>query len=552
MSSLQGAQPTAPDDSKYAAAFARLDQYVRQRMDSGEERGPGLAIAITNRDRLLHLAIYGFADLAARQPVTPATLFEVGSVGKSFVALALLQQHEAGRLDLSAPITQYLPWFSINSDYPPITVHHVLSHSAGLPTGMNFTASSPRYEVAALRDQHTGAAPGDQFWYSNVGYMLLGLLLEQVSGLPYAAALQHGILDRLDMRDSVPIITHTARPRLAVPYLPLYDDRPWHRGQPLLPTHWLEYTAGDGSVACTIADFVAYLRMMLNRGQGVVSAGSFARFITPAIATDWDDASYGYGIAVRTDPANGHTIISHGGEMVGYHAHLRGDLDDGLGVVAFTNGPGESYDEADYAFKLALAAMCGEPLPDIPPIADPLQISNAAEYAGTYHLGDHPLTVVAEGERLFITHHDAPIPLERRAGDAFYTPHPNFEMYNLVFARDEGSKVVEAFHGPDWYVNESYSGPHQFDYPPHWSAYLGHYRSHNPWMQDFRVFVRKGQLQSISFGTWRRPLTPLPDGSFRLDEEAHSPERMRFDTIVDGQAMRAIVSGADYYRVDTA
>jgi D-alanyl-D-alanine carboxypeptidase len=550
MSSPIGARPVAP--TNLAAAFARIDEYIHQRMASGEQRGPGLAIAITDRRRLLHLATYGYANLDAQQPVTPDTRFEVGSIGKSFVALALLQQYEVGRLNLHAPITDYLPWFSINSEFAPITVHDILSHSAGLPMGMNFTPSSPAYEVAALREQHTGFAPSTQFWYSNVGYMLLGLLLERVSGLSYAAALQRGILDPLGMKNSEPIITHDTRTRIAVPYLPLYDDRPWHTSQPLLPAHWLEYTAGDGSLACTVADLATYLRMLMNRGKGVVSEESFALMTAPLITTEYEGEFYGYGINTRQDEKlGGHTIIFHGGEMVGYHASCTGDMDDGVGVTMFNNGPSDSGPVARFALQVIYSAMQSEPLPELPNVTEPTRIDNAAEYFGTYHTSDGTLNIVADGDALYIMRDNVRIQLERRTGDAFYTTHPDFALYNLLFARNEDNVVVEAFHGPDWYAGEHYTGPTDFSYPDKWSAYLGHYRSHNPWMQDFRVFMRKGDLQSISFGTWRRPMSAQPDGSFRLGAEEYSPERVRFDTVIAGKALRVNISGAEYYRVDT-
>jgi hypothetical protein len=110
---------------------------------------------------------------------------------------------------------------------------------------------------------------------------------------------------------------------------------------------------------------------------------------------------------------------------------------------------------------------------------------------------------------------------------------------------------VEAFHGGDWYTNERYTGPTAFPYPPEWDRYLGRYRSYSPWMNNFRIVVRKGQLLLQWYGLFRRTLTALPNGSFRVGDEAHSPERLRFDAVVDGQAWRANLSGGDYYRVAT-
>ncbi|HLL50099.1 MAG TPA: serine hydrolase domain-containing protein, partial [Thermomicrobiales bacterium] len=102
--------------TRHEEAFAQLDRYVEWQMAA--DNTPGLALALTDRERTLRVATYGFADLAARAPVTADTLFEIGSIGKSFTSLALLREHEAGILDLQAPVTRYLPWFEVRSAFP--------------------------------------------------------------------------------------------------------------------------------------------------------------------------------------------------------------------------------------------------------------------------------------------------------------------------------------------------------------------------------------------------------------------------------------------------
>src|SRR5215208_6260838 len=98
------------------ALFAQLDRIIERRMAA--DNTPGLALALTDRERTLRVATYGFADLGARTPVTPDTLFEIGSIGKSFTSLALLCEHEAGNLDLQAPVARYLPWFEVRFGVP--------------------------------------------------------------------------------------------------------------------------------------------------------------------------------------------------------------------------------------------------------------------------------------------------------------------------------------------------------------------------------------------------------------------------------------------------
>src|SRR5687767_2359436 len=111
--------------------FARLDEYIARHM---RETGvPGLTLALANRDGLIRVSTYGFADLKAKARVVPETMFEIGSVSKSFVGLVLLQLRDEGKLDLNKPVVEYLPWLKINSKFEPITTHHLLSHTAGLP-----------------------------------------------------------------------------------------------------------------------------------------------------------------------------------------------------------------------------------------------------------------------------------------------------------------------------------------------------------------------------------------------------------------------------------
>ncbi|MBN1639585.1 MAG: beta-lactamase family protein, partial [Anaerolineae bacterium] len=115
-----------------AGRFRALDAYVTQRR--AEAQNPALALALTTRHETAYAAAYGAMDLGSREPVTPDTLFQIGSVSKTFAAVAAMQAVEAGRLDLDAPLQAVLPWFEVRSPYDaPITAHHLLSHSAGTP-----------------------------------------------------------------------------------------------------------------------------------------------------------------------------------------------------------------------------------------------------------------------------------------------------------------------------------------------------------------------------------------------------------------------------------
>jgi D-alanyl-D-alanine carboxypeptidase len=531
-------------------AFARLDQFVEQKMRA--DNTPGLALALTDRVRLLHVATYGFADIAARTRVTPDTLFEIGSISKSFTCIALLQLREAGRLDLHQPVARYLPWFQVRSAYEPIALRHLMSHTAGITRGADFDPDSP-YEVWALRETEAAHPPGAHFHYSNDAYKALGLILERMLGRQYGQVIQYGILDPLGMTATTPVFTHEMRKRLVVGYRPLYDDRPAHPSHPLVEATWIEYGGGDGSITSTPADMAMYVRMLLNRGQGprgrILSEESFALMTAPAVRVEeeGEGVAYGYGLGLRT---SGQMYIEHGGGMIGYLSALLGDMDDGLGAIVLQNGPGEPSEIAQFALDTLRAELRGQQPPALPARDDPTRVANAADYAGMYHCGTKLLDLAAEGELLTLRHGDARIILERRGIDSFYVDHPDFALFPLRFER-ANDQVVEAFHGHDWYVGERYDGPTTFEYPQAWVAYPGHYRSHNPWLSNFRIVLRKGALVLAYSWGGEEVLVALDDGTFRVGSAEHGPERIRFEAIVEGRALRANLSGGEYYRFFT-
>jgi D-alanyl-D-alanine carboxypeptidase len=537
----------------YDQAFALLDSFAEQQMQANHT--PGAAVAVTDLEKTLYAATYGFAEVASQTPVTPDTLFEIGSISKSFTAIALLQLHEEGRLEFHAPVTDYLPWFQVRSRYGPITLHHLLCHTAGIIRGTDFTAEG-RFEVWALRDTEATTPPGSRFYYSNVGYKALGLVLEEELGQGYGEIIQQRILTPLGMANTAPVITHDLRKRMAVGYESLYDDRPAHPDQPCAPVTWLEYGMADGSIAATAADMATYVRTLLNRGQGprgpILSEQNFhlmtRRLIEPPEGDEDHGSFYGYGLNIRED--EGHTIISHGGGMVGYYAHMLADLDDGLGVIVLTNGPGEPAETAHFALKLSQAVYRNRELPQLPPAPDPTRIENPADYAGSYRSASRAFALEAQGEQLIMDYGGQRMALEGRGQDRFYVPHPDFARFHLRIGRQEG-QVVEAFHGADWYVTGRYAGQSIADFPPEWAAYPGHYRSHNPWLTNFRVILRKGRLFLVEPWGDEEVLAPLGNGVFRVGDDEHWPERLRLDTVLGGQATRANLSGCDYYRTFT-
>ena len=207
--------------------------------------------------------------------------FEIGSISKSFAAIVAMQFVEAGRLDLHVPVTDLRALVRGPLAFGPITLHHLLTHTAGLIIGMDF-ADDAVPPVWSLRDTSVGFAPGERFRYSNDGYKLLGLILETIGEAPWprhaararAGAAGHG-------RARTPRSRTTRRPTSPTPHQREADDRPPHRGRLLVRAPISISRTADGSIISTAKDMAAYGRMLLNRGAypggRLLSEESFAR-----------------------------------------------------------------------------------------------------------------------------------------------------------------------------------------------------------------------------------------------------------------------------------
>jgi CubicO group peptidase (beta-lactamase class C family) len=532
---------------RFAPAFKRLDEFIVRHMS--EIGAPGMTVSLANRNGLLRSSQYGFADVKSGLKVTPQTLFEIGSISKSFVAMAILQQAEQGKLDLHKPVAEYLPWLKVDSRFPPFTTHHLLSHTSGL-------SGVPLLMRVAATTLRTGSAPGTEFVYSNIGYDLLGFILEAIDKKPFAEIMQRRVLQPLGMTSSAPIISNEIREQMALGYWPLKPDRPFPLRGKLGEAPWVEVPEAAGSIAATTADMGNYLRMLMNRGAGasgrVLAEKTFESFIKPVISSPFrgEAASYAYGLWVSD--INGNTLLRHTGGMVAFSSAMYADITEGVAAFASVNarlaGGYRPVPVTKYALELLSAASRGHELPPLPaPLPSPATIKNAADYAGTFTSTDgKKLVLTSNAEQLILQHGGAGIVLEQAGRDRFLVKHPDFELFALSFGRDK-DRVVEAFHGADWWVSQDYSGPKSFEHPKEWAAYTGHFRADSPWYGSMRLVIRKGQLMIDG----EQSLVPVEANVFRPPGDGGDADRLVFDMLVHGQATRLNFSGIEFFRTFT-
>ena len=319
---------------------------------------------------------YGSADLEWNIPNTPSAKFRLGSLTKQFTAASILLLQERGKLNIDDPVSKYMP--DTPAAWSKITIYNVLTHTSGIPSFTGFPDyattewkdTTPAELVARFRDKPLDFEPGTKFTYSNSGYVLLGYLIEIVSGQTYADFLQQNIFTPLGMKDTGIDSNAAILPRRAQGY----------RRSP----HGIEH---DGYISMTIPFSAGALYSttgdLLKWEQGlfggkVLKPESLAKMTTPF------KSDYGFGIFIRT--VEGHKLITHGGGIEGFNTSLNYYPDDKLTVIVLGNLTGGSPDQiAGYIGKVALGqsvTLTSERKEImLPPATLP-------DYAGTYRVTD--------------------------------------------------------------------------------------------------------------------------------------------------------------------
>lgn len=557
--------PTQPARAATApsveAALDAIAAYAPQAMR--EQGAPGLSVAITDATHTLRVITLGVANRETQAPVTSQTRFAIGSITKSMTALALLQLHDAGRLDLNAPVRRYLPWFSIASADRPVLVHELLSHTAGLPDDYAEEIGYG-YNIVALRRAQTIFPPGSAWSYSNDGYLTLGAILARLDDRPWADSLQARIFAPIGMNASSPVYTPANLSNAATGYQFRDNDRPASLHPPVVPSPAMDFVDPAGSVLSTPEDMARYMRFYLNGGRTegdtqLISPATFAAMTQPdtlsngkpagaagAVLEEWPAfyTRYGYGLAVFDD--GGDHLVGHTGGYSGYTACMQMNLTRGFGIIALANlveAPLHPCAVVRYGMAVLRAQSLGQALPPDPTPPDPAHVAHAADYAGTYIAADgDSLHVAANGDRVELVDGDETIALYPRGPNLFWADDPKYALFLLCFRRDRSGNVVELSYGSQWYPNARYRGPRTFTHPAAWDALVGRYENtYDGQPAVTRVVIVKNQLTLDGTDALR----PVGNGTFALGDSI-----VRFDSYAANVPQRLSIDDTHFYRIE--
>lgn len=360
---------------------------------------PGVVVGVVSDQKLVWARGFGFADVDARLPMMAATKFRMASHSKLFTSTAIMQLRDQGKVRLDDPVIKYLPWFQVKpveAGDPPITIEELLTHSSGLSreagshwTDFNFP------DVGEVRAYIAGSpavySPQVRWKYSNLALTIAGMVVEAVSGEPYAGYVQKHIFDPLGMTAS----SFDKRvPDLAVGYgRRMPDGR--RQSVPFVDAKAMGAATG---LTSTVEDMAKFVSLQFRTGSPILSTGALREMHrVRMMENDW---TRGNAIGFAVNKTGDKLYIGHGGRYPGYLTQTTIQLDDKVGVIVLTNGndsdPGEIAQHLMQIVGSAVAKASAISKPAIP--WEP----SWSRFAGTYRTVFSESAVVEMNQQLVL------------------------------------------------------------------------------------------------------------------------------------------------------
>jgi CubicO group peptidase (beta-lactamase class C family) len=318
----------------------------------------GLALGVVDDEGMRFFRGHGLADIASNTPITEDTVFRIGSITKTFTAIAVMQLWEQGLVDLDAPTNEYLGGYRLvpaDPTWPAVTVRHLLTHTAGIPEVLRLTdlfhptwgpfdARPPIQSVEiggpipSLADCYrqglkTVVEPGSDFAYSNHGFATLGQIVEDVSAVPLERYLREHIFEPLGMTDTDLVRGAPVRERLATGYVLESNG-----ARAVIDRDWVG--SGGGGAYSSSRDMALYVAALLGGGSNqhgsMLKPETMGSMLQPHYQPD--PRLPGMGLAFFLNDAGRHRLVGHDGILPGFNSGLLIAPDDGVGVIGFTNG----------------------------------------------------------------------------------------------------------------------------------------------------------------------------------------------------------------------
>jgi D-alanyl-D-alanine carboxypeptidase len=360
-----------------AGFAAKADKIVD---DSWPANGPGAAVIVTERGKPVYERGRGLADIEARTQITPATVFRIGSITKQFAAAVLLQLVSKDKLSLDDPLTKFIP------DYPQpggsATVRQLLNHTSGIqsytdiPGWMTEANVNKPYTTVQLIDvfknMPSPSKPGEVWAYDNSGYILIGAIIEKVTGMPWYEQARDRIATPLHLKTLRYGVGEEQVPKMAKGYRRDADGS----YKPAEKIH-MSVPGAAGALIGDVEDLAAWANA-LHHGK-VLDQAEYRAMIAKAKTSDGKEVPYGFAMALND--LRGHRMIGHDGGIYGFASSSLYFPEKDVFVAVFTNSVPPLTPPGIVAAKLAMLAI-GDPFPELTKL--PVDLKSVEPVLGAY------------------------------------------------------------------------------------------------------------------------------------------------------------------------
>jgi CubicO group peptidase (beta-lactamase class C family)/D-alanyl-D-alanine dipeptidase len=524
------AEPVSATPKQYSAAIERLDRFITREVAA--KRLPALSIALVDDQELVWAKGYGFQDPKEQVPATAETIYRVGSVSKLFTDVAVMRLVEAGKLDLDAPVTRYLPDFQPKNPFgKAVTLRQLMAHRSGLvrepPYGNYFEPdqTSLAETVRSLNRTELVYAPETKIKYSNAAIATVGYVLERTQKEPFAKYLQRTLLDPLHMKKSGFESTPALKKDLAAATMWTYHGREFPA-----PTFELGM-APAGSMYSTVTDLGRFLSVLFAGGRGpdgpVLKRETLEQMWTPQFVKE-GEKSPGFGIGFHVDEFEGRRRIGHGGAIYGFATDLSALPGEKLGAVVIISkdcANAVATHVTEVALRQMLAVRQGKPLPEIEQ-TQPVDVQLARRLAGRYESGDKSLEMHQRDGKLWLLTRTGPRAELRKQGDGLVVDDLLAQGQKIVIGKDE-LKIAETTY-------RRVPVPMPQPAPAKWVGLIGEYG----WDHNTLVVLEKdGKLHALIEWFFLYPLKEVSENVFEFpDFGLYHGEKLLFTRDGSGRA----------------
>ncbi len=502
-----------------------LEQLVETAMH--DAKVPGLALAIVHERKVIYARGFGVTSIEdGGIPVTPQTIFRIGSTSKPLTTTAIMRLVEAGKLELDTPISEVLPdlELSVPGAINEITVRHLLTHTAALPTDAAHYGSrdAPGLKAGVYNDIPTYPliAPVNKIWsYSNPGINLAGYVAELVSGKPFTQLMQEEVFDPLAMKRT------TFDPTIAMTYPLAQSHELDAEGNLKVDHHYADNTMHypAGFVMSTVLDLANFAIMQLSEGsfdgQQILSPASVTEMQTP-YARFQSPNEDGYGLTLSSFNYKGVRRVGHGGNISSFASHFEFIPATGTAVIMFVNNSALWQAQEPKITRFIL-----DHLLDLPSEADPVRTIEPDRalwdrLVGTYAGATAGLAeVTRDGDALTITWQGQTLPLHAVSADTYIAQAEEGEPMPVGFTLEGDAPAdyanVLAAPGHSLALQRVDYNPDYQPNPALWSRYAGTYQ-HS--LGDLVIRQEGDQLfvKIAPFGNAEFPARAIDDTRFLL------------------------------------